>query len=106
MTITGSQVVVREIHLSGGRPTFQGTVNSAGEVTASHSFKAAPGRYGPNIDVVSGTIHDNVFIGQRLYGYWCYYTIQMQKEPATVSTVPFDGWYRGVSREVLGRRER
>ena len=108
MTITGGQVVVHEIHLSGGRPTFQGTVNSAGEVSASHSFTAAPGRAGPNIDAVSGTIHDNVFIGQRLYGYWCYYTIQTQKVSATASTTAlaaegttaFDGFYEGVSRII------
>jgi hypothetical protein len=92
MTITGGQVRIHELLPSGGG-TYRGSVNAAGEVSAS-------GQSTRHFITVSGTIHDNVFTGQRLDGarWGCQYSVQMA--PAPPPTTPFDGWYRGVSREV------
>jgi hypothetical protein len=60
MTITGGQVRIHELLPSGGG-TYRGSVNAAGEVSAS-------GQSTRHFITVSGTIHDNVFTGQRLDG--------------------------------------
>lgn len=93
MTITGGQVVIHEIQYGGGTVTFEGSVNAAGEVSASFCHKGLPG------DSLAGTIHDKIFEGSQVHGYWCYFNVRMAAAPAP--TVPFDGWYHGVSREVL-----
>src|SRR5208282_3881254 len=55
MTITGGQVRIHEL-LSSGGGHYRGSVNAAGEVSAISLTQRA---------TVSGTIHDNVFTGQR-----------------------------------------
>jgi hypothetical protein len=96
MTITGGQVRVHELLSSGNWGTYGGNINAAGEVSASRQME---NNYWLSL---SGTIHDNVFTGQRLdRARWgCQYSVQMA--PAPAPTTPFDGWYRGVSREVSG----
>jgi hypothetical protein len=69
MTITGGQVVVHEIRPTGAPLTFQGSVNVAGEVSASRLPHGT----------LSGTIHDKVFTGQRSAANYCYYSVQMVK---------------------------
>jgi len=101
MTITGGQVVIHEILFTGGRPTFRGNVNAAGEVTTTRYLKAPPTDIGVTVDTIYGVIHNKVFVGEHRHGYWCYWSIRMAAAPAPGSTTPFDGWYRGVSREVL-----
>ena len=73
MTITNGQVLIHADNA--GQPaasklTFQGSVNTAGEISAS----TAGGRR-----TVTGAIHDKVFTGQRLIETSCHYTIQMVK---------------------------
>jgi len=97
MTITGGQVVIHETAFNGAKRAFQGSVNAAGEVSTSSYRKGQV--YGPTVDSLTGTIHENVFAGLHRHGYWCYWNIQMA--PALTPAMPFDGWYRGVSREVL-----
>ena len=100
MTITGGQVVIHETYFNGGRSIFRGSVNTAGEVSAFFfREKSLPTNVGPTVDSLSGTIHDKVFAGLHVNGYWCYYSVQMG--PASAPTTPFDGDYTGVSREVL-----
>jgi hypothetical protein len=73
MTITGSQVVLNENHFNFGRVTYWGSVDAAGEVSVSHPVSQS-------IFTVSGTIHDNVFTGNRVSGTWgCYYKYEMAK---------------------------
>lgn len=86
MTITGGQVVM---HDNGGRATYRGSVNAAGEVSATTL---------DHLVIVSGTIHDKAFTGQCQYKHYCHWSVQMT--PAPAQTMPFDGDYRGVSREV------
>ena len=100
MTITGGQVVIHENQLNGVSKVFQGSVNGAGQVSTISYRKGQV--YGPTIDSLSGIIHDQVFAGQHLHGYWCYYSVQMAG--AAAPTMAFDGWYSGVSREVLDSR--
>jgi len=81
MTITGEQVLIHEELFSGARPTYQGSVNAAGEVSASFQSKAPPTNIGQQtIFTMSGTIHDKVFTGQRLHGHGCHFSVQMVKE--------------------------
>ena len=80
MTITKGQVVIDEIRYAGGRPTFQGSINAAGEITASYYRKNVNPRTGVYIETVSGAIHDQVFIGEQQYGTWCIYRLRMIKE--------------------------
>jgi hypothetical protein len=79
MTITGGQVIIHEIHLDEAGLTYKGSVNGAGELSASHESKIGRGR----VSTVSGTIHNNVFTGQRLMGggrnAGCSYSFQMEK---------------------------
>jgi hypothetical protein len=97
MIIIDGEVMIQEILFNNrGRPLFRGNISATGEVSASHSFKALRGQ---TIDIVSGIINDTAFVGQRRTGYWCYHHIEMQKVSAVVP-MPFDGRYRGVSREV------
>ena len=79
MTIAGGQVL---IHADGAMPfnngltaklTFQGSVNAAGEISASASTPAGP-------RTLTGTIRDKVFSGRRLAAKICHYTIQMVKQ--------------------------
>lgn len=93
MTITGGQVVIHETQSDGATVTFGGSLNAAGEVSGSFCRRglAACTR-------LAGTIHDKVFEGSQAHGYWCYFNVRMAAAPA--HTTPFDGWYRGVSREV------
>jgi hypothetical protein len=93
MTISGGQVVIHEIQYGGGTMSFQGSVDPAGQVSAYNCRK------GLLCTSLSGTIHDRVFEGRSVPGYWCYFNVRMAAAPAP--TAPFDGWYRGVSREVL-----
>jgi hypothetical protein len=74
MTITGGQVVIRETMFNGGMPAYRGSVNAAGEVSASR----------PPNGAVSGTVHDKVFTGQRLKGR-CSFSVQMQQAPAAAA---------------------
>jgi hypothetical protein len=69
MTITGGQVVVHETYVTGLKLTLRGTVNSAGELSAT---RLPRGR-------VFGTIHDMVFTGERGSSNYCYYTVEMRK---------------------------
>ena len=69
-----------------------GSVNTAGEILASRQ-SIPPKRV---FVTVSGTIRDKVFTGQLLVQQYCHYSVQMTLAP----TMPFDGEYRGVSREV------
>jgi hypothetical protein len=79
---------------------YKGGVNAAGEVSASHENKVNAERV--RFLTVSGAIHDKVFTGQRRdNGHFCDYNVQMRAAPATDPSRPFDGWYRGVSRELL-----
>ena len=79
MTIAGGQVL---IHADGAMPfnngltaklTFQGSVNAAGEISASASTPAG-------LRTLTGTIRDKVFSGRRLAAKICHYTIQMVKQ--------------------------
>jgi hypothetical protein len=100
MTITGGQVVIHEIHFDGAGPVYRGSVNAAGEVSASRQSKAIA-TDGQNFFIVSGIIKDKVFTGQRLRGTasrGCSYSFEMASTP--LPTRPFDGDYRGVSGEV------
>jgi len=100
MTITGGRVVIHEILSNGIRPTFRGTVNAAGEVSTSRWLEVPPtSNASVTVDSLSGTLHDKVFSGQLLYGYWCYWKVHMT--PAPAPTNPFDGDYTGVSKDVL-----
>jgi hypothetical protein len=97
MTISGGQVVIHEIHDVGWILTYQGSVNAAGEVSASHENK---NRERVRFLTVSGTIHDNVFTGPRRdTGRWCDYNVQMRVASAPALMTAFDGEYFGVSRE-------
>ena len=89
MTITGGQVVIRAMRSTGNEPTLRGSVNTAGEVLASLQI-------GSYSFLMSGTINDKVFTGQRLVAQ-CYWSVQMQIAPPP--TMPLDGDYVGVSRE-------
>jgi hypothetical protein len=93
MTITGGQVVIHEIQYHGGTLSFQGSVDAAGQVSAYNC------RNGLTCTSLSGTIHGRVFEGRSVTGHWCYFNVRMAAAPAP--TTAFDGWYRGVSREVL-----
>jgi hypothetical protein len=97
MTITDGQVVIHETFFNGGGADFRGSVDAAGEVTASRYTKAYS-----EFSSVSGTIHDKAFAGHRVIGQGriCYFSVQMQKAPPP--TMPFDGDYVGVSRESSG----
>jgi hypothetical protein len=64
MTITGGQVVIHETHPDGAGSTYRGSVNAAGELSASHESEAGRRR----IFIVSGTIREKKFTGQRLLG--------------------------------------
>jgi hypothetical protein len=98
MTISGGQVVIHEVHAVGWILTYQGSVNAAGEVSASHENKAMAGRV--RFLTVSGTIHDNVFTGPRRdTGRWCDYDVLMRLAPGLALMTKFDGKYFGVSRE-------
>jgi hypothetical protein len=93
MMITGGQVVIHEIHLDGAGPTYRGSINAAGEVSASYQSK------GYAFSAVSGTVHEKVFTGQRLNGtgvFGCQYSFALQKAP--VAMTAFDGTYAGISR--------
>jgi hypothetical protein len=93
MTIAGGQVVIHAILLhSSGRGTFRGSLNAAGEVSASRQTKDPRAPY---VNLY-GTVHDNMFTGHRVHRY-CDQSIEMHKVPAP--TMPFDGDYAGVSRE-------
>jgi hypothetical protein len=73
MTITGGQVVLNENHFNFGRLTYRGSVGAAGEVSVSRQTSRS-------LFTVSGTIHDNVFTGNRVGGTWgCYYKYEMAK---------------------------
>jgi hypothetical protein len=83
MTIAGGQVLINADYarapfvyghaLTAPKLTFQGSVNAAGEVSASAS--------GPGfVLMLTGTIRDKVFRGQRRSGRQCNYTIEMVKE--------------------------
>jgi hypothetical protein len=87
MTITGGQVVIHAIRSTGNEPTLRGSVNTAGEVSASLQGS----KY---FHSMSGTIHDKAFTGQRLVAQ-CYWSVQMQIAPPP--TMPFDGDYIGIS---------
>jgi hypothetical protein len=91
MAITGGQVIVHENQLNGVSKIFQGSVNATGEVSTSS--------YRPTVDSLSGTIRDKVFAGQHSHGYWCYTASKMGA--AAAPKMPFDGWYSGISRDVL-----
>jgi hypothetical protein len=93
MTITGGQVVIHETQSDGATVTFGGSLNAAGEVSGSFCQK------GFMCASLSGTVHDKIFEGSQTHGYWCYFNVRMAAAPAP--TMPFDGWYRGVSREML-----
>jgi hypothetical protein len=82
MAVTGAQVVIREIHLTGGVYTYHGSVSAAGEVSAVHQRKALPTDVGQSAFTVTGTIHDTVFTGQRRHGAGkstCFYNIKLTK---------------------------
>jgi hypothetical protein len=100
MIITRGEVIIHEILTQNGQPIFRGSINAAGEVSASHSFKGTGLTPGTRFEIISGTVHDNVFEGQRRWGYWCYDTLRMQKVAALGPATPFDGDYIGVSREL------
>jgi hypothetical protein len=81
MTINGGQVVIHDIHFTAGERTYRGSVNAAGEVSASRQIEASRPNVGQTIFTVSGTIHDNVFTGQLQHGRWgCQYRFEMAKE--------------------------
>ena len=73
MTITGGQVMIHEILVTGAERILHVNVSEAGEVSASLPRAT-----------VSGTIRDKVFTGQRLFsggggrGH-CSYSLQMTK---------------------------
>jgi hypothetical protein len=80
MTITGGQVVIHEILSDGGAQTYRGSVNPAGEVSASRRSKALSTDVGQSTFTVSGAIHDKVFTGQRVHGRrGCQHSIEMVK---------------------------
>jgi hypothetical protein len=93
MTITGGQVITHEVRSNGATVTFGGSFNAAGEVSGSFCRKGLP------CTSLAGTIHDKVFEGSQVHGYWCYHNVRMTAAPR--HTTPFDGWYSGVSRAVL-----
>ena len=81
MTITASQVTIREIDPTGRGPTYTGSVNAAGEVSASFQSKQLPTDIGgANVFTVSGTIRDKTFTGQRVHLPNCYFNVQMIKQ--------------------------
>jgi hypothetical protein len=98
MTIAGGRVVIHQTGLSGPGPTYRGSINAAGEVFAS--FEDPQPSNGPTIITVSGTIHNNSFKGVKMRGRYCHFNVEMESMP-TMPTMPFDGWYSGVSREVF-----
>ena len=68
MTITGEQVVIHEVFANGPGRTYRASVNGAGEVSTSFQSNFT----------VSGTAHDKVYTGQRLYRQ-CHWSVQMVK---------------------------
>jgi len=82
MTVTGGQVVIREIHHTGGVYTYRGNVDAAGAVSAVYQSKALPRDVGQSDFTVSGTIHDKLFTGQRRHGVGksaCFYDMELTK---------------------------
>lgn len=100
MIITRGEVIIHEILTHDGQPIFRGSINAAGEVSASHSFMGKGDAMGTHFEIISGTVRDNAFEGQRRFGYWCYDTLRMQKIASLGPATPFDGDYIGVSREL------
>jgi hypothetical protein len=96
MTITGGQVVIHEIFFNGGRPSYRGIINAAGEVSA---WRQTQNARAPYVNVY-GTVHDNLFTGQRVH-FDFDYSIQMHKDVAPATTA-FDGTYIGVSKTIEG----
>jgi hypothetical protein len=81
MTITRGQVAIHEIDPNGRGPTYKGSVNATGEVSASFQSKQLPTDIGgSNIFTVSGTIRENTFTGQRIHLPNCYFNVEMVKQ--------------------------
>ena len=79
MTIAGGQVLIHADNPDGvtaPKLTFQGSVNAAGEVSASTPARQRAAWSGP----LTGTIRDKVFSVRRLLENACCYRIQMVKQ--------------------------
>jgi hypothetical protein len=67
MTVAAGRVVIHEIAVDGGRTTYAGEVDAAGEVSASHS-----------LSTITGSIRNNTFTGHRARRR-CYFNVEMTK---------------------------
>jgi hypothetical protein len=100
MVITRGQVSIHiKWYNTPGNSTYLGIVNAAGKVSTSREVVG-------HWITVSGIIRDKVFTGassaHASSRNTCFYSF-----PGPAPMTPFDGWYRGVSGEVLdgGRNE-
>jgi hypothetical protein len=104
MVITSGQVAIHiKYYNTQGNSRSLGTVNAAGEVSTSREVGVG------HWITVSGIIRDKIFTGassaHASSRNTCFHSFEMAPGPAPMT--PFDGWYRGVSGEVLdgGRNE-
>jgi hypothetical protein len=78
MTISGGRAVVREVQANGTIISYQGTVNSAGQVSATSQPQGYQSGTGSRALSVTGTIQGNTFTGQRMHDV-CTSAITMMK---------------------------
>jgi hypothetical protein len=88
MTVNHGQVVIYEVYFDGHTHPYYGSINGAGEVSASS----------PPDGTISGAVRDNAFTGRRTK-HFCYFSITMQKAPVP-TTSAYDGKYTGISRTM------
>jgi hypothetical protein len=78
MTVASGGVVIHEIAFNGGVISYTGTVNAAGEVSASHTRQRVEAGEPSNLWTITGSIRNNAFTGQRAHER-CTFTVQMTK---------------------------
>jgi hypothetical protein len=78
MTINGGRAVVRETQANGVVLTYQGTVNSAGEVSATFQPQGNQSDIGSRAFSVTGAIQGSTFTGHRMHDV-CSSAITMMK---------------------------
>jgi hypothetical protein len=63
MTVASGGVVIHEIAFNGGVISYTGTVNAAGEVSASHTRQRVEAGEPSNLWTITGSIRNNAFYG-------------------------------------------
>jgi hypothetical protein len=101
MAITRGQVAIHiKYYNTHGSSMYLGVVNETGELSASREVVG-------HWITVSGIIRDKVFTGassaRASSRNTCFYSFEMASS-APAPMTPFDGWYRGVSREMSDSR--